>query len=241
MLRKLPGDSLHFEAQDRGRDKEKMLTQCIAPTKLEIKINAQVMLLRNQNGGSGGLVNGSIGTVIGFTDQQAENVRTGPSDESLPSLNAPGELLPKVRFMTEWGGTREVVVGREEWTLEMPDGEFLAGRVQIPLCLAWALSIHKSQGQTLPKVRVDLGKVFERGKDDEQVVRPLRMVLAVLTVLIFLCPTRPGQAYVALSRATTLEGLQVLNFDPQKVMVHPKVDEFYSSMSGMRHGDASIA
>jgi ATP-dependent DNA helicase PIF1 len=50
------------------------------------------------------------------------------------------------------------------------------------------MSIHKSQGQTLERVKVDLGRVFEK-----------------------------GQAYVALSRATTLEGLQVLNFDPAKV------------------------
>lgn len=54
------------------------------------------------------------------------------------------------------------------------------------------MSIHKSQGQTLERVKVDLGRVFER-----------------------------GQAYVALSRATSLQGLQVLNFNPDKVRVAP--------------------
>jgi ATP-dependent DNA helicase PIF1 len=66
------------------------------------------------------------------------------------------------------------------------------------LALSWALSIHKSQGQTLERVKVDLGRVFET-----------------------------GQAYVALSRATCLEGLQVLNFDTRKVKAHPEVIKFY--------------
>ena len=76
-----------------------------------------------------------------------------------------------------------------------------ASRHQIPLMLAWAISIHKSQGQTLDRVRVDLGKVFEK-----------------------------GQAYVALSRATNLETLQILNFDPSKVMAHPTVTRFYQTL-----------
>lgn len=67
--------------------------------------------------------------------------------------------------------------------------------------LAWAISIHKSQGQTLERVKVDLGKVFEK-----------------------------GQAYVALSRATSLETLQILNFNPSKVMAHPTVTRFYRTL-----------
>lgn len=145
-----------------------MEQQCIAPTKLEIKVGAQVMLLRNQNGGTGGLVNGSIGVVVEYTRKPADNVRTSVDGKPLPSLNAPNELLPQVKFLLEGGREGEMVVGREEWTMEMPDGEVVARRVQIPLCLAWSLSIHKAQGQTLPKVRVDLGRVFEKGKRDTE-------------------------------------------------------------------------
>ena len=89
----------------------------------------------------------------------------------------------------------------EQWKVELPNGEVQASRTQIPLILAWALSIHKAQGQTLERVKVDLGKVFEK-----------------------------GQAYVALSRATCQDGLQVLRFDPKKVMAHDKVRAFYASL-----------
>lgn len=67
------------------------------------------------------------------------------------------------------------------------------------------MSIHKSQGQTLERVKVDLGKVFEK-----------------------------GQAYVALSRATSLEGLQVLNFNPAKVQVHHKVVQWSKTLTTVK-------
>jgi ATP-dependent DNA helicase PIF1 len=89
----------------------------------------------------------------------------------------------------------------EEWKVELPTGEVQAQRKQLPLILAWALSIHKAQGQTLERVKVDLGKVFEK-----------------------------GQAYVALSRATTQQGLQVLRFEKSKIMAHPRVIAFYNKL-----------
>lgn len=71
------------------------------------------------------------------------------------------------------------------------------------------MSIHKSQGQTLERVKVDLGRIFEKGMSYHH----LRWLRRAWLTLLF----HPGQAYVALSRATTLDGLQVLNFDANKV------------------------
>jgi ATP-dependent DNA helicase PIF1 len=108
---------------------------------------------------------------------------------------------PLVSFMQPDGSERHLLCQPETWKIELPNGEVQAQRQQVPLILAWALSIHKAQGQTLQRVKVDLGKVFEK-----------------------------GQAYVALSRAVSQDGLQVTRFEPRKVMVHPRVVEFYSNL-----------
>lgn len=72
---------------------------------------------------------------------------------------------PLVRFLLPDGyNTREVLVEPEQWTIEDENENVLARRVQLPLILAWSLSIHKSQGQTLPKVKVDLKRVLKKGK-----------------------------------------------------------------------------
>ncbi|CAO3568076.1 unnamed protein product [Mortierella alpina] len=164
MLANLGGKTYSYEARDRGPMKEKMEQNCLAPSILNLKVNAQVMLLKNQAGGAGGLVNGSVGVVLGFVKETAHNEnQSGANGERKGSLNTPGEELPNVRFTLEGGVTRDMVVGREEWSIELPNGTLQGARIQIPLGLAWSLSIHKSQGQTLPKVRVDLGKVFEKG------------------------------------------------------------------------------
>ena len=76
------------------------------------------------------------------------------------------------------------------------------------------MSIHKSQGQTLEGVKVDLARIFEKGAE--------RLRLCVRVGLT----SWEGQAYVALSRATSLEGLQVLNFDPVKVRLATKRNDF---------------
>lgn len=121
-----------------------------------------------------------------------------------------GHVRPPIEFAHLDGTTRQLFNQPELWKVELPNGEVQAQRSQIPLILAWALSIHKAQGQTLERVKVDLGKVFEK-----------------------------GQAYVALSRATCKEGLQVLRFDKRKVMAHEKVAEFYRNLSSAEAARAS--
>lgn len=181
------------------------MQNCLAPQIMTLKQDAQVMLLKNMDMD---LVNGSIGVVVGFVGKgkytnksKVANLRT-PNRMKEAYTDETREIdmttpYPVVKF----SGGRELVLERESWSVELPGGREAAFRSQIPLMLAWAISIHKSQGQTLDRVKVDLGKVFEK-----------------------------GQAYVALSRATSLDRLQILNFDPKRVMAHPTVTRFYNSL-----------
>ncbi|MFA6989406.1 MAG: PIF1 family DEAD/DEAH box helicase [Candidatus Gastranaerophilaceae bacterium] len=82
------------------------------------------------------------------------------------------------------------------------DGELVASRDQYPLRLAYGITIHKSQGMTLDELVVDCNKIFE-------------------------C----GQAYVALSRIKTIEGLYLRSFHPNKVVVNEEVVNFYDSLT----------
>ena len=135
-----------------------------------------IMLLKNL-GVSVGLCNGSRGRVIGFDEEDQ----------------------PRVKFCNGM----EVTINEESWDFEIEKGKDKIKRVikvkQHPLKLAYAISIHKSQGMTLDCVEVDLKDVFE-------------------------C----GQAYTALSRVRTLEGLRIKNFDANYIQVHPKVVSFYN-------------
>lgn len=230
-MQQLVGEEMHFEARDGGavtdkKTRDHLLSNCMAPEIVTLKKGAQVMLIKNMDET---LVNGSIGKVIGFmneatwdTYQKNENAfhlsQASDEDEARGvnlsraernSKNKVRELMnngtqcwPVVRFAIADGTTRDVLCHRESWKVELPNGEVQASRQQVPLILAWALSIHKAQGQTLERVKVDLGNVFEN-----------------------------GQAYVALSRATTMKGLQVLRFDPRKVFAHDRVRDFYSNLS----------
>ncbi len=231
-MKRLSGETLTYTAEDSGAIdlvvRERILKYFMAPKELQLKKGAQVMLIKNldQN-----LVNGSLGKVVRFSDNEMyayskehegefdAAYRDTPDDTKYRKMRekihaavykngtaSRGRLLPVVCFQLPDGSAREIIVQPEEWKSELPNGEVVAKRSQIPLILSWALSIHKAQGQTLERVKVDLGRVFEK-----------------------------GQAYVALSRATTQQGLQVTRFDAKKVMVHPKVVSFYDNLVSIAH------
>lgn len=153
---------------------EKLDTDAPYDPHLDLAVGAQVMLLVNMDQDRG-LVNGSRGILTGFT---------------------PGGL-PMVRFLATEGS---VIVDRANWWLTDYDG---IGRSQIPLRVAYAITIHKSQGSTLDSALVDIGSsTFEY-----------------------------GQAYVALSRVQTLFGLYVWKLDPRKIRAHPAVVAFYEELA----------
>tara|TARA_B110001452_G_scaffold259586_1_gene256118 strand:- start:4 stop:2529 length:2526 start_codon:yes stop_codon:yes gene_type:complete len=184
----------------------RMMESCTAPAKLALKKGAQVVLLKNLDQAKG-LVNGSRGVVVGFSPSDAPmrrgtDVAQAPieSFESPPAQLAaatPLRLYPRVRFFRDG---EERLLLPDQWTIES-GGRVVASRTQVPCKLAWALSIHKSQGMTLENLEVDLGRCFDS-----------------------------GQAYVAMSRATSLHSTRVLSFDPARVRAHPKVERFYQAL-----------
>lgn len=232
-MHRLSGELMTFNAVDTGtiqdpQHREKLLSNCMAPPTIHLKKGAQVMLIKNMEDS---LVNGSIGRVVAFMDEAtfdyyranegdfAAGDGNPDDDEGLarakkklkPLVHSEGirkegsvtvsRKWPLVCFVQPDGTERHLLCQPEAWKIELPNGEIQAQRQQVPLILAWALSIHKAQGQTLQRVKVDLGRVFEK-----------------------------GQAYVALSRATSQAGLQVTRFEPRKVMVHPRVIDFYKNL-----------
>ena len=143
---------------------------------LKLKEGAVVMLTYNLDTDSG-LCNGSQGVVVGFSK---------PVDESC-------KPLPIVRFAN---GITTTIGLHEYQSTNYPSISFS----QVPLKLAWGLTIHSSQGATLDTAEIDIGSgVFE-----------------------------VGQTYVALSRVKSLDGLYLIGYDPTKIKVSRKVIDFYN-------------
>jgi len=169
---------------------------------LTLKVGARVVLLYNL---SPGLVNGSQGVVIGYKPARQEMVLSGDHKqfrkdcmEAYRQTN--GEMRPLVRFAN---GREQAIPAIASASLRggaKLHEQYVVCRTQIPLTLAWALSIHKSQGMTLEYVEVSSRDIFES-----------------------------GQLYVALSRATDVEGLRVTGFNRKQLPMDKDVLEFYTN------------
>lgn len=139
---------------------------CLSPENLVLKEGASVMFTKNN--AKEGFVNGTLGVVESF-DQET------------------GEPLVKTR------DGRLIKVVPMDWQIE-EDGKTLAKVSQIPLRLAWAITVHKSQGMSLDEAVMDLSGVFEY-----------------------------GQGYVALSRVRSLAGLHILDWNSRAFEIDPEV------------------
>lgn len=178
-----------YHAHDCGEDPWlSQLNQGIAPDELPLCEGARVMLCKNLSTSSK-LVNGAIGTVTEFW---YDNVVVS---DLWKSKDRP--VVPMVKF----DSGLEVVIYPETWDIVEGD-KVVATRKQLPLILAWALSIHKCQGMTLDSLHANLSRAFGF-----------------------------GMVYVALSRVRTLDGLHLSGFKPSKIKAHPKVLEFYHKFS----------
>lgn len=203
-LSSLTTTSERYAATDNKPDESKvdMDKNFMAPPILELRVGAQVMLIRNVDET---LANGSVGRVLRFVDPKVYGTDLDDAEDDSHVIGAasavevvgsavgkgaggkaayrPGSrVYPVVGFPMKKGERRFLVLP-DTWKMETSTGELIASRTQVnraflleavwiladkcpklPLILSWAMSIHKSQGQTLERVKVDLGGTFEAGK-----------------------------------------------------------------------------
>lgn len=178
-LASLPGEAKIFEMEEEGFSAlvEGLKKSSLALERLTLKKDAQVMFIKNDP--MGGYVNGTRGVVVGFD-----------KTEGWPIVKTyDGKII---------------IAEQQAWKYE-DNGDVRATLLQVPLRLAWAITIHKSQGMTLDAAEIDLGDAFE-----------------------------PGMGYVALSRVRSLSGLKLMNLNEMALTVHPKIlqhDTFFKEGS----------
>lgn len=165
-LEKLPGNGRAYEMSSSGKKNiiESLKKSILAPERLTLKKKALVMFVKNSF--DNGYVNGTLGTVEDFD----------------------GAGMPVVRTFSG----RKIFVSPAEWTVE-EDGKIRAKVEQLPLRLAWAITVHKSQGMSLDAAEIDLSRAFV-----------------------------PGQGYVALSRLRQLSGLYLRGFNDIALAMDPQ-------------------
>ena len=169
-LDKLPGELKTFEMVSRG--KKPLVAQlkkgCLSPEILKLKTDARVIFTKNDP--EHRFVNGTLGMIEGFQKEV---------DFPIVKTNSGDTITAKPA----------------EWRIE-DGGQVLAGISQIPLRLAWAITVHKSQGMSLDEAHMNLSDSFEY-----------------------------GQGYVALSRVRSLAGLFLDGFNNRALEIHPNIKE----------------
>ncbi len=167
-LAKLEEEIKCFQMSGSGNDKvvETLKKGCLSPEELELKIGAVVMCTKNNPKEK--FVNGTLGVVTGYEEFS-------------------GYPIVKTK------GGHSIVVAPMDWSVE-ENGKIRAQITQIPLRLAWAITVHKSQGMSMDAAVMDLSQVFEF-----------------------------GQGYVALSRVRRLSGLYLLGLNERALKVHPEI------------------
>eukprot|EP00698_Gefionella_okellyi_P019685 TRINITY_DN6072_c0_g2_i1.p1 TRINITY_DN6072_c0_g2~~TRINITY_DN6072_c0_g2_i1.p1 ORF type:complete len:394 (+),score=81.27 TRINITY_DN6072_c0_g2_i1:735-1916(+) len=202
-LAELPGETMTFTAKDmyynQAAERSESLNQSITPKQLMLRVGAQVLCTKNIDADSG-LVNGSRGVVMSFvSESEARAAVQGKlaRDPSRWLSISSDRTWPVVKFAC---GITKVMVP-EIWSLQQGD-VLLAERFQVPLQLAWAVTVHKSQGMTLDAVETSLSKAFDH-----------------------------GMVYVALSRVRSLNGLRLTSFDPRAITADHEVLRFYEHIS----------
>lgn len=168
-LAKLPGTAKKFSMSSKGKDTlvDGLIRGCLSPEVLELKEGATVMFTKNSP--QGRFVNGTLGTVTGW------DAGGMPIVETKDGLTIATEPM--------------------EWQLE-EQGKVKASIAQIPLRLAYAMTVHKSQGMSMDAAIMDLSKAFEY-----------------------------GQGYVALSRVRRLSGVHLTGLNQRALEVHPDILE----------------
>lgn len=184
-LRSIRFEEKTFAMQSEGLSAliKSLKKSCLAPEILTLKVGAEVMFVKNHR--EGNYVNGTRGVVIDFDTE----------DENYPIVKT--------------FDNRTIIAGPEKWEYEENE-RVRATITQIPLRLAWAITIHKSQGLTLDTAEIDLSDAFE-----------------------------PGMGYVALSRVRTLNGLKLMGLNETALQVHPHIFEkdkdFKECSKGVAH------